>query len=82
MEYTIKKLGEIAGVSTRTLRYYDQIGLLKPCRINSSGYRIYGEKEVNLLQRIMFYKAMDMKLEKIQEIIQNPNFDMEKSLRE
>ena len=82
MEYTIKKLGEIAGVSTRTLRYYDQIGLLKPCRINSSGYRIYGEKEVNLLQRIMFYKSMDMKLEKIQEIIQNPNFDIEKSLIE
>lgn len=82
MEYTIKKLGEIAGVSNRTLRYYDQIGLLKPCRINSSGYRIYGEKEVDILQRIMFYKAMDMKLEKIQEIIQNPNYDIEKSLRE
>ncbi len=31
MEYTIKKLAELAGVSARTLRYYDEIGLLKPC---------------------------------------------------
>lgn len=43
MEYTIKKLAQLSGVTVRTLRYYDQIGLLKPARINSSGYRIYGE---------------------------------------
>ena len=42
MEYTVQKLGQLAGISTRTLRYYDEIGLLKPARINSSGYRIYG----------------------------------------
>ena len=42
MEYTIQKLSQMAGISTRTLRYYDEIGLLKPARINSSGYRIYG----------------------------------------
>ena len=41
MEYTVKKLAKIAGVSTRTLRYYDEIGILKPARINSSGYSIY-----------------------------------------
>lgn len=46
MEYTINKLARLAGVTTRTLRYYDQIELLKPNRITSSGYRIYGEKEV------------------------------------
>lgn len=34
MEYTVQKLGLLAGVSTRTLRYYDEIGLLKPARIN------------------------------------------------
>jgi DNA-binding transcriptional MerR regulator len=47
MEYTVQKLGKLAGVSNRTLRYYDEIGILKPARINSSGYRIYGEKEKN-----------------------------------
>lgn len=42
MEYTVQNLGKLAGISTRTLRYYDEIGILKPARINSSGYRIYG----------------------------------------
>ena len=47
MEYTVNKLAEISGVTKRTLRYYDEIGLLKPARVNSSGYRIYGANEVN-----------------------------------
>lgn len=63
MEYTVQKLGQLAGISTRTLRYYDQIGLLKPARINSSGYRIYGQDEVDKLQQIMFYREMGMPLE-------------------
>lgn len=82
MEYTIKRLGDIAGVSARTLRYYDEIGLLKPCRITSAGYRIYGEKEVDLLQQILFYRSLDMKLEEIQEIISRPDFDVDKALVE
>lgn len=82
MEYTIKKLAEIAGVSSRMLRYYDEIGLLNPCRVNSSGYRIYGQKEVDLLQQILFYKSMDMKLEEIQNLISKPNFNIEKALKE
>lgn len=82
MEYTIKKLSEIAGVSSRTLRYYDQIGLLKPCRINSSGYRIYGQNEVDLLQQILFYRSIDMKLEDIYKVISQPDFDINKALLE
>lgn len=42
MEYLINQLALISGVSTRTLRYYDSIGLLKPLRIEENGYRIYG----------------------------------------
>lgn len=80
MEYTIKKLAEIAGISTRTLRYYDEIGLLSPCRINTSGYRIYGENEINILQQILFYRELDMKLEDIQRIITDTNFDINKAL--
>lgn len=82
MEYTIKRLAEIAGISTRTLRYYDEINLLKPCRINSSGYRIYGEKEVDLLQQIMLYKSLNIELENIKKIIYNPNFNIYEALLE
>lgn len=82
MEYTIKKLAELAGISSRTLRYYDEIGLLRPCRINSSGYRIYGQEEVDLLQQILLYRSMDMKLEDIQDILSKPDFDICQSLIE
>lgn len=75
MEYTIKKLAGIAGVSTRTLRYYDEINLLKPKRINSAGYRIYGEDEVNLLQEIMIYKTMEVSLSDIEKIVKNKNYN-------
>ncbi|MBF7097376.1 MerR family transcriptional regulator [Alkalibacter mobilis] len=80
MEYTINKLAKIAGVSTRTLRYYDEIDLLKPSRINSSGYRIYGSKEVDLLQQILFYRSIDMKLDEIYRIITSKDFDIMDSL--
>lgn len=80
MEYTIKEFGELAGVSVRTLRYYDEIGLLKPCRINESGYRIYGEKEVDLLQQILFYRAMDFRLEEVRRIMEDEKFDVNEAL--
>jgi len=64
MEYTVKGLSKLAGVSTRTLRYYDEIGLLKPMRTNSSGYRIYGQKEIDLLQQILFYRELGVSLKK------------------
>ncbi|HOQ75312.1 MAG TPA: MerR family transcriptional regulator [Thermoclostridium sp.] len=82
MEYTIQKLGRMAGVSTRTLRYYDEIGLLRPARINSSGYRIYGPKEVDRLQQILFYRELGMSLEAIREVISSPSFDRVQALRE
>ena len=75
MEYTIKKLAEMAGISRRTLRYYDEINLLKPKRINSAGYRIYGENEVNLLQEIMIYKSMDISLSDIEILIKNKDYN-------
>jgi DNA-binding transcriptional MerR regulator len=82
MEYTVQKLGKLAGVSTRTLRYYDEIGILKPARINSSGYRIYGEKEVDRLQQILFYRELGVSLESIKEIVTLPSFDGTTALRE
>ena len=76
MEYSILELSKIAKVSTRTLRYYHEINLLYPKRTNSSGYRIYGEKEVDKLQQILFYKSLGFKLEDIKNIINSPSFDI------
>ncbi|MDF2545970.1 MAG: MerR family transcriptional regulator [Anaerosolibacter sp.] len=82
MEYTVQKLGKLAGVSTRTLRYYDEIGILKPARINSSGYRIYGQGEVDRLQQILFYRELGVSLENIKEIVTSPSFDGASALKE
>lgn len=82
MEYTVQKLGQLAGVSTRTLRYYDEVGILKPARINSSGYRIYGQKEVDMLQQILFYRELGVGLDEIKNIVTSPSFDGAKALIE
>eukprot|EP00130_Batrachochytrium_dendrobatidis_P008507 XP_006683382.1 hypothetical protein BATDEDRAFT_93142 [Batrachochytrium dendrobatidis JAM81] len=82
MEYTVNKLAQLSGVSGRTLRYYDQIELLKPARINSSGYRIYGQKEVDLLQQILFYRELEMGLEEIMNIIHDPHFNQTEALND
>ena len=75
MEYSVKDLARLAGVSTRTLRYYDQIGLLIPIRASSSGYRIYEQAEVDKLQQILFYRELGIKLDEIKKIISDPTYD-------
>lgn len=75
MEYTINKLAKLAGVSTRTLRYYDELGLLSPARVSSNGYRIYGQKEIDRLQQILFYRELGVSLEEIRSILSSKDFD-------
>lgn len=82
MEYTVQALSRMAGVSARTLRYYDGMGILKPARINSSGYRIYGEKEADRLQQILFYRELGVSLEEIRAILESPSFDEIKALKQ
>jgi DNA-binding transcriptional MerR regulator len=82
MEYTVQKLARMAGVSTRTLRYYDELGILKPARMSSSGYRIYGQAEVDRLQQILFYRELGVGLDQIKDIVTDPSFDAAKALKE
>lgn len=65
----------MSGISARTLRHYDEIGLLKPARIASSGYRIYGQHEVDMLQQILFYRELSFSLEDIKTLLTAPDFD-------
>ena len=82
MEYTINKLAKLVGISTRALRYYDECGLLIPVRSSSNGYRIYGQKEVDRLQHILFYRELGVPLEEIRKILSSQNFDGESALQE
>lgn len=75
MEYTINKLAKMAGISTRTLRWYDECGLLKPRRISSNGYRVYGQAEIDRLQQILFYRELGVELTEIGRILSAKDFD-------
>lgn len=74
MDYTVSALSKLAGVSTRTLRYYDEIGLLHPKNISDAGYRVYGAQQVDTLQQILFYREMGVALDEIKRIITAPAF--------
>ena len=80
MSYTINKLAKLAGVSVRTLHYYDEVGLLKPSAIQKNGYRIYEEREFLLLQQILFFREFDFSLEEIKRITSSPTFDIRRAL--
>lgn len=67
---TIKDIADMAGVTVRTLQYYDEVGLLKPTKVNEVGYRFYDEKALEKLQQILFFKELDFSLKEIKEIME------------
>lgn len=80
--YAVRQVARMAGVSVRTLHLYDQLGLLKPLARTAAGYRTYGEKELLRLQQILFYKEMDVPLEQIRQILDDPHFDLLEALHQ
>lgn len=76
MKMQIKEFADFAGVSVRTLHYYDEIGLLKPAHVdNATGYRYYNETSILRMQEILFYRELDFSLKNIKEILSSPNYD-------
>jgi len=73
--YTVGEAAKRSGVSIRTLRHYDEIGLLKPLTVTEAGYRLYSEKEMKRLERILFFKELDFSLEEIAAILAHPGYD-------
>lgn len=82
MNYTTSELAKLSGLTTRTLRHYDKIGLLSPKRNENNDYRIYSQKEVDLLQQILFYREMGMELSEIKMILYAKDFDALAALEE
>ena len=72
---TVGEAAASAGVSVRTLRHYDEIGLLRPARVSGAGYRLYGEGEMRRLERILFFKELEFRLEEIRAIMAHPEYD-------
>jgi DNA-binding transcriptional MerR regulator len=79
--YTVRKLSRLAGVTPRTLHYYDEIELLKPSIVGDNGYRYFDEDALLRLQQILLYRELDLPLAEIKQILDGKAFDALDSLR-
>lgn len=80
--YTVNQLAKMAGVSVRTLHHYDHIELLKPSSRTAAGYRLYERQDLLRLQQILFFKELDVPLDDIRRILDDPGFDHVRALRQ
>lgn len=72
--YTVRQLAHMAGVTPRTLHYYDQIGLLSPQRNPDNDYRLYDRQSVLRLQQILFMRELGLSLEQIGRVLDSPDY--------
>lgn len=79
---TVHEVSELAGVSVRTLQYYDRIGLLAPSERTGAGYRLYGEEELMRLQQILLFRELEFPLKDIKDIVDSPGFDRMRALEQ
>lgn len=77
----VSDVAKLTGVTVRTLHYYDEIGLLLPSGVTSSGYRVYNDADLEVLQQILFFRELDFSLEDIRAIMQNPAYEKETALQ-
>lgn len=77
---TVKEVSELTGISIRTLRYYDEIDLLKPAKVTEAGYRLYDEASLKKLRQIMFLREMDVSLSDIKVFMKGSERDNRKIL--
>jgi DNA-binding transcriptional MerR regulator len=80
MSYSIKQLASLAGVSPRTLRWYETLGLLSPKRL-ANDYRVYETDEVDRLQQILFFRELGFGLEEISALMHAGDYDVVQALR-
>ncbi|CCD10640.1 putative regulator, MerR family (plasmid) [Legionella pneumophila subsp. pneumophila] len=78
--YQIKEISQMTSLSIRSLQYYDEVGLLKPTKRSDSGYRLYSETDLLILQQIITLKFLGFSLSTIKEILANPNFNLAASM--
>ena len=79
---TVNEVGKLAGVSVRTLHYYDKIGLLHPACITEAGYRQYDDTNLERLQQILLFRELEFPLKEIRAILDSADFDREKALEQ
>ena len=79
---TVHEVSRLAGVSIRTLQYYDRIGLLRPAGYTDAGYRLYDDAQLERLQCILLFRELEFPLKDIIAIMDSPDFDRGKALEQ
>lgn len=79
---TVNEVSKLTGVSIRALQYYDKIGLLKPTEYTESGYRLYDDTALEMLQQILLFRELEFPLKEIRQILSRPDFDRNKALEQ
>lgn len=79
---TVHEVSKLAGVSIRTLQYYDKIGLLHPTGYTDAGYRLYDDTALERLQQILLFRELEFPLKDIKAIMNRPDFDRSKALEQ
>lgn len=79
---TVHEISRLAGVSIRTLRYYDHIGLLPPQTRTEAGYRLYDDAALEALQQILLFRAIEFPLKDIKRMMQCPAFNKQQALKQ
>ncbi len=69
MDLSIQEVAKVAGVTSRTLRHYDDVGLLAPSRIGANGYRFYDDDGLVRLQRILLLRELGLGLDEIAAVL-------------
>ncbi|WP_207454986.1 MerR family transcriptional regulator [Herbiconiux sp. SYSU D00978] len=75
MDWSIQEVARLAGTTSRTLRHYDDIGLLAPSRIGGNGYRYYDATALAALQRILLLRELGLGLPAIAEVLEGERDD-------
>ncbi len=81
-DLTVHQVARLAGVSVRTLQYYDNIGLLSPSTRTDAGYRLYAAQDLAQLQQIMLFRELEFPLKEIKAIIESPRFNKQQALEQ
>ena len=82
MRLSISQAAKIGGVSVRTLRYYDEIGLIHPAEVSPAGYRYYDEEALRVLAQVRFYRELELPLKEILSLFRHPDYDASQTLRD
>jgi DNA-binding transcriptional MerR regulator len=80
--YNVRQLARLAGISPRTLHYYDEIGLLRPARDPGNRYRVYAPPDLLRLQQILFLRELGLSLDEVRKALDRPDYDLLEALED